>query len=653
MIRCILLTCILVLTNSLVAFASKQDTLLTRIEKIKDPKEKTKLLNNASEKCWQTGSYSKGILYANAGLKIAREHHLRKMEAHLLNNLGIIYDYEGHYPEALESYFDALKIQEKIKDKQGEAYTLSNIGLIYSNQNNNDEALIFHQRSLAIRKKINYRPGIAASYNNIGICYLNDKDFSKALFYFTRSRDMDTEMNDSIGLMDDLNNIGICYMKTDRVDQALKTFDECLKLRIHFNDQFGVSKAYNNIGTCYTILEKYDKAEEAFLKGLEIGQRIGGKESIWYAYENLSEIYEARKDYQKAFKYMQLAIKEKEEWNSASSIRKETETKLNYQFEKKSERERLKRVKKDVEDQERRKQSQILLWSMFSIIFLIVIFLLILFRRWKIATEQKRIIEHQRHEVQEKNNEIMDSINYAQRIQTAILPSEETLTKEFNNYALMFQPKDIVAGDFYWIQTTDDNVFFAVADCTGHGVPGAFMSLLCHNALNRSIVEYNCKEPGKILNQTREIIVTEFAKSQLNMRDGMDISLCAWNKATGTFTWAGANNPLWLIKASDGNLTEIKGDKQPVGNHHLFNEFTTHQLSIETGTRLFLFSDGIPDQFGEESGKKFKTKRLRDLIMETRHLSVAAQKHSIQENFNRWKGSVDQIDDVCLLIVEF
>jgi len=651
---CRLLTLILCCCSiAFSAFSAEKDTLLTRIEKIKDPKEQTKLLNNACEKSWQTGAYSKGILYANAGLKIAREHHLKKMEALLLNNIGIIHDYEGHYPEALKNYFDALKIQEKIKDKQGEAYTLSNIGLIYSIQNNNDEALIFHQRSLSIRKQINYQPGIAASYNNIGICYLNDKDFSKALFYFSRSRDMDTEMNDSIGLMDDLNNIALCYMKTGRIDEALETFDKCLKLRIHFNDQFGVSKAYNNIGTCYSILKEYDKAEEAFIKGLQIGQRIGGKESIWYAYENLSEIYEAKKDYKKAFAYMQLALKEKEEWNSASSIRKETETKLNYQFEKKNEQERLRQIKKDIEDQERRKQSFMMLCGLGIILLIVGIFSLFLYRRWKEASEQRRIIDLQRNVVQEKNNEILDSINYAQRIQTAILPSEETLAKELRNYALMFQPKDIVAGDFYWVQAKGDTVFFAVADCTGHGVPGAFMSLLCHNALNRSIVEYNCKDPGKILNQTRDIIVTEFAKSQMNLHDGMDISLCVWDKTNGSVSWAGANNPLWLIQANDSNLIELKGDKQPVGNHHLFREFTTHQIKVESGTRLFLFSDGIPDQFGEESGKKFKTRRLRELILETRHMTVEAQKHAIQENFNQWKGNVDQIDDVCLLIVEF
>ncbi len=649
------LTCLFIFLtcSALTSYAQKQDTLLVRITKIKDPKEQTKLLNSASEKCWQTGHYSKGILYAKTGLKIAREHHLKKMEALLLNNIGIIHDYEGHYPEALKSYFDALKIQEKIKDKQGEAYTLSNIGLIYSNQNNNDEALIFHQRSLAIRKKINYQPGVAASYNNIGICYLNDKDYSKALYYFSRSRDMDTEMNDSIGLMDDLNNIALCYMKTNRVDQALKTFNQCLELRIHFNDQFGVSKAYNNIGTCYSMLNEFGKAEEAFLKGLEIGQRIGGKESIWYAYENLSEIYEKKGDYEKAFSYMQLALKEKEEWNSASSIRKETETKLNYQFEKKNEKERIRRAKEDTKNQERRKQSIMMLWGLGVILVIVGIFSLFLYLRWKEASEQRRIIDLQRSEVQEKNNEILDSINYAQRIQTAILPSEETLAKEFRNYALMFQPKDIVAGDFYWVQVTDDSVFFAVADCTGHGVPGAFMSLLCHNALNRSVVEYNCKEPGKILNQAREIIVTEFAKSQMNLRDGMDISLCAWNKTDGSFTWAGANNPLWLMNATDSGLVEIKGDKQPVGNHHHFNEFTTHQIVVEPGTRLFLFSDGIPDQFGEESGKKFKTKRLRELILETRHQSVSVQKLIIEEQFNNWKGNADQIDDVCMLIVEF
>lgn len=645
------LLCLLLWVNT--AHGAKKDALLDRIEHLKTPLEQVKALNKEAELCWQTGDYKKGMLYAQKGLAIARKHKLKKYEGRLLNNIGIIYDCQGDYPKSLKHYFEALRIQEKIHDLDGQAYSMSNIGLIYTNQGNNDEALYYHNKSLAIRKRIKSKSGIAASYNNIGMCYLNTKEYVKGLYYFKLSEKMDLETKDSVGYMDDLNNIGICYMKTNRIERALDMFNTCLELRRRFNDKFGESKALSNIGTCYSILKQYDEAEAAFMESLEIGKKIGGKENIWYCYENLSEICYDKKDYKRAYDYMKRALRVKEEWNSASSIRDEAETELSYQFEKKSEIEKVRQMKKDIENQERRKQSVMLIWFMVAIVLTVGSSAFILFRRWKVATEQKRIIEEQRAVVEEKNNEIVDSINYAQRIQSAILPSAPALKNTFKSYALFYQAKDIVAGDFYWMHQVEDTVYFAVADCTGHGVPGAFMSLLCNNALNRAILEGGAVKPGEILTQARNFIVTEFAKSHTNLNDGMDISFCAWNPKQNTLTWSGANNPLWIIHPNSTELVEIKGDKQPVGNHHLNSDFTTRNVTVSQGSRIYLFTDGIADQFGGAAGKKFKSKQLKELLLETRTLEIDRQVQTVGERVNRWKGNLEQIDDICLLAVEF
>lgn len=644
----ILFTLSFVTTN----YAAEKDTLILRISRMKSPKEQAKAFDKACENSWKTGSFSKGITYGKKGLKIAQEHHLNKIEASLLNNIGITYDYLGNYPLSLNNYFEALKIQERIKDSTGIAYTLSNIGLIYSNQGDNDIALKYHYRSLFIRKSIHYKPGEAASLNNIGICHLNKKNYTKAEYYFNRSKAMDVELNDSMGLMDDLNNLAICYMKTGQTDIALKTFTQCAELRAHFNDQFGLSKAYSNIGTCYSLEHKWKEAEKYFFMALKISKEINGTENIWYSYANLSDVYAGKKDYPRAYKYAKLAEKVKEKLSSESSVREETETEMKYLYDKRNEQIRIQQVKKDVINHERGVQFQVIIWSMIAIVIVIGIFSIFLYRRWKLANDQRRIIELQRAEVQTKNTEIVDSINYAQRIQSAILPSGESLKEIFERHALVYQPKDIVAGDFYWIHNIDDTTYFAVADCTGHGVPGAFMSLLCNNALNRAILEYDAREPGDILTKTRSIIVTEFAKSHLNLRDGMDISLFAWNRKTNACTWAGANNPLWVLYPDQEEMLEIKGDKQPVGNHHNFTDFTTHQVELKPGARLYLFTDGIADQFGEITGKKFKSKRLKEMLISSRHQDIDEQARLVKDSINDWKGKLEQIDDICLMIIQ-
>lgn len=261
---------------------------------------------------------------------------------------------------------------------------------------------------------------------------------------------------------------------------------------------------------------------------------------------------------------------------------------------------------------------------------------------------QKTIVE-QKKLVQEKQKEIIDSITYAKRIQEAILPSGHLWHKYLPDSFIFYRPKDIVAGDFYWLETSDNGilVYFAVADCTGHGVPGAMVSVICNNALNRSLHEFNLKTPGALLDKTRELVVETFGKSGNGVKDGMDISLCCYNTLTGELKWAGANNPLWHLR--NNTVQEIKPDKQPVGNYSEQKQFQTHSLLLEKGDLLYIFSDGYADQFGGPKGKKFKYRQLEELLLSQSTAPMQTQKLALEEHFERWKGQLEQIDDVCVI----
>jgi serine phosphatase RsbU (regulator of sigma subunit) len=317
-----------------------------------------------------------------------------------------------------------------------------------------------------------------------------------------------------------------------------------------------------------------------------------------------------------------------------------------------------------------KENKKIILYSFGIGSFGLIIFLFIIYKRFKKSQRQKEIIENQKIEVEQQKNEIVDSIVYAKRIQKAILPPASKIDKYLPNSFVLYKPKDIVAGDFYWLQNSQEGVIVAAADCTGHGVPGAMVSVVCNNGLNRATREFKLTDPGEILDKTREIVTAEFAKSEEDVKDGMDIALI---KIKGTqVQFAGALNPLWIVKNGSHDLDEIKsqfsesalinvekianstfievkGDKQPIGVYHQQKPFISHTIELDRGDRIYIFSDGFADQFGGEKGKKFKAKNFKKLLISIQEKPIDEQGVLLEESFEGWKGNLEQLDDVCVI----
>jgi ligand-binding sensor domain-containing protein/serine phosphatase RsbU (regulator of sigma subunit) len=293
------------------------------------------------------------------------------------------------------------------------------------------------------------------------------------------------------------------------------------------------------------------------------------------------------------------------------------------------------------------------------------------------VVKEKKAVEDQKSLVEEKNKEILDSIAYAKRLQEAILPSEDFVRKNLPDSFILYKPKDIVAGDFYWMETVGDTILFAVADCTGHGVPGALVSVVCSNALNQAVREFGITEPAEILNKVRDLVIQTFEKSKSEVKDGMDISLFSLTLRSAsdgglsrpTLHWAGANNGLWIIRknladdalfsetaisSKDGlfKLKEIKADKQPIGKYHNPKPFTNHSITLEKGDKIYLFSDGFQDQFGGSKSKKFKASRLKELLLELQEKKMNEQCLVLENAFENWRGELEQLDDVCIAGVQ-
>lgn len=265
----------------------------------------------------------------------------------------------------------------------------------------------------------------------------------------------------------------------------------------------------------------------------------------------------------------------------------------------------------------------------------------------KVYDELEHRVKDRTAQLHERNQEITDSIAYAQRIQNAVLPPFSLVKEHFEDSFILYKPRDIVSGDFYWFEKKGDVLLIAAADCTGHGVPGAMLSVVCSNALYRSVNEFGLTVPGSILDKARELVLESLAKSGEGINDGMDISLCAVNTVSGKVTWSGANNNLWYLR--NNALCEVKAHKQAIGLTNAPSPFPTHEIPIGKGDIFYLVTDGFADQFGGDKGKKFKRRQLEALLHATGSMPLATQQRTLEHVFTNWKGDLEQVDDVTIV----
>jgi serine phosphatase RsbU (regulator of sigma subunit) len=265
------------------------------------------------------------------------------------------------------------------------------------------------------------------------------------------------------------------------------------------------------------------------------------------------------------------------------------------------------------------------------------------------VTERTIQLKQEKEKVEYQKQEILDSIEYAKRIQTAILPPPR-IVKEFLKHSfVLYLPKDIVAGDFYWMESMDDKIYFAACDCTGHGVPGAMVSVVCNNALNRALNEFGERDPAKLFDKTRELVLENFAKSDEEVQDGMDASLAVLNVETKKMLWSGANNPLWIYRTKSNFIEEIKADKQPIGKGYENKPFTTHKVDLNEGDIIYLFTDGYSDQFGGDKGRKLTKSKFKDLLLNIANLPMEKQREELLSFHDKYRGIEEQVDDICVI----
>lgn len=627
---------------SISSFGSSIDTCLTRIEKIADHKKRIREYDAACVRAWLDGRYKDALKISDEGIAFSKKYGTAESTGSLYNNRGIAYDYLGKYSESLEAYFEALRLIRDNKESDLRSRVLSNIGLIYANQDQFEKALSYYYRALAIDRKSGSEEAVCAVLNNIAIIYVEQNKFDEAIKNYEECIRIDKKIESDYGLGDDYNNIAVCYLNMDEFDKAMEYLNQALEIRKSMNNKLGVCETYTNIATVHLKLNELEKAKKYFLLSLPVSEEMESRESLKYAYENLANIEEELGNDKEAFYYYKEFVSVRDSLQNLDQVRRQTELELNYEHEKEKELNKLKQARKE-------DRARAILYAVIAVASILLIFFVLLYQRWKTTKKQQVIIEEKTELVQQKNQEILDSIAYAKRIQTAILPADEVMNSILSNSFIFYKPKDIVAGDFYWLEEKSGKVYLAVADCTGHGVPGALMSVVCHNALNRALREFNLESPSAILTKTREIVIHDLAKDSSKVNDGMDVSLCCIDRKDKTFTWSGANHNLWIYRSANQEIEIIKGDKQPIGLHHEMKDFNEHAIVLNSADRIYMFTDGIADQFGGEKGKKLMSAKFKSWILDTASQQIQDQGKEIESRFNLWKGNYEQIDDVCAI----
>jgi serine phosphatase RsbU (regulator of sigma subunit) len=592
------------------------------------------------------------------------------------NNLGYIYDNQGNIPLALKYYLKSLKIKEQIKDSSGIAISYLNIGFNYDKLEDYKQALIFLKKSLEIQKKLGDNYGIANSYNHIAATYqkysqkLNDESLLNYSFdLYQKALKIHLKLENKSGIAESYNNIGSFYHLQNKLNEALTYYRKSYALQKEIADNKGFALSAVNIGAIYYLKKELNEAEKFGLEALKIAIKLGFPSELNDASKLLYDVNKKKNNIANALKYYELHIKMRDSLSNIENTRKNIQLNMQYSYDKQKNADSIKNIEakklnelKIIAQNSEIKHKKTQNFALFGGLIVVFVFLVIIFNRFKasqtqnkIIQEQKKLVVHQKMIVEEQHKEITDSIKYAERIQGAILPPEQKWQQILPNSFVLNKPKDILSGDFYWIVETESYVFIAAADCTGHGVPGALISIVNFNLLNKAVLERGLILPSDILDAVNTWLTESLNQTveESSIKDGMDIALISINRTNGEVLFSGANNPLYLF--SNNELIEYKADKHPVGAFidENIQHFTTKEIPTKFGDTIYLFSDGYADQFGGTNGKKYKYKQLKEQLFMAKDLPIFKQKEYLNNEFKIWKGMFEQTDDVLIIGINF
>lgn len=612
------------------------------------------------------------MVYARVGLNLARKLHAQSYTGKFYSFIANYHTGSGEYEKALEMNLAAVRQFDSIGDSSNVARCIMNSGNVLYHQKKITEAAIYHADALAIYDKLDHQKGMADCYMNLSNDYweLGNKDTSIA--FLELSLTLRRELNDQRGIAQSLHNLASSYSEMGEYDKAEKYFREALTIKQNLRDTFSMSFTYVGLGNLAFKQHRFQEAITLSTEAIKLSHFSGNRRVRKEAYRVMASSYAGLGEYKKAFEYQEKYSFLNDSLYTAESDKNISEMKTKYDTDKKEKENQLLQKQNEIALLEsRNKDSEIarrdiMVWTAVGGLVIAIVLGLIILKAYRdkrnaniIISAQKGEVELQKSLVEDKQKDILDSINYAKRIQKSFLPSRTDFKKSFRDYFVFNRPRDVVSGDFYTLDnvtTSADKgavnlIVVTAADCTGHGVPGALMSIVGNTLLNQTIKDPDVNTPADALNFLNRELPKNLMKHEKDdiVRDGMDIVMCAFDLANLKMHSAGAMNSVYVVRGDE--LIEIKGDRQPISgfNDDSRKQFTNVTTSLQQNDCVYLLTDGYADQFGGPNGKKFKYKQLKDLLVALNPLPMEEQKARLKEEFLKWKGKMEQVDDVLII----
>lgn len=630
-------------------------TLYHLAEKITTREDKISFYHQIARGFYSADNYESARFYYSKALELAKLTGNKRLLAGEFSALGNIYRLQDKNTIALSLLFQATALYRDLNQSKDVAHNLSLIGDINRCIDQPRDALKYLNEALAISIQNNYLKEEAFCYSSIGAVYQGLKKYDRGLTNYEQGLKIAQSLKDTSRIVDFLYSMGDLRVEQNNLKEALGYFNRAMEIDKLSKEQYNLALCYSGLAEVALKQKEYKKSVEYGLKSYELGKALTAPGICSDAAEVTYKAYFEAKDYKNAFLFLKLQKELHDSTTNLSQLKQQTQLEFNFVNAYKEKQDSIIRAEKqrqrDLVQAAKSRQQEALVVAGIIAVMTAVLIIIVIFRSYRKERNSRQIINQQKTIVEEKNKEILDSINYAKKIQEAIIPSSMEMNNVFPRHFVLLLPRDIVSGDFYWIGAKFNYVFVAVADCTGHGVPGGFMSMLGTALLNEIINEKEIYEPADILDLLKFKIIMALRQSENvnEAKDGMDIALCRIDKTTNELTFAGANNSMHLLRS--GKLIELKGDKQPIGISH-FNttqQFIQQTLTLQKNDLIYLFTDGYPDQFGGELGKKFKYKKLEELLLSIHLKDMNEQLRLLEKAHKDWKGHLDQVDDICIL----
>lgn len=585
------------------------------------------------------------VFYANQAYLLAKESNSTYLLCKANLVLGMVLQNTAEYKKAASYYVQGTALAEKLGDNQLLSRAYNGFGNLFSMQKQFESAASYYHKALELSKKNGDNRKVSVILMNLAnIEYSKSfysNDYTKCNEAYAEAYKWALLANDTNQIITCLGNWGMSYGDEGKFDLSIEKLQAAIALANKTHSTADLISLKYYLGRTYASMKDNTRARSEHEASLKLAHKLKDLDFVAENYYSLSNVFYALEDYKLAYDYFE-KYKNIEDTIANAEIATELNTiKTKYETEKKQKQIELLQVNAN--------KDKVVKVSLLVGAVMLLVLAFLMFNRYRLKSKTNKLLEHQNTIISEKNKDISDSINYAKKIQEAILPSALEIEKVFPDNFILSLPKDVVSGDFYWFTQHDHLKLFVVADCTGHGVPGAFMSMIGNTLLNHIVIERKIVRPDLILNELRKEIIKSLKQGeQSQSKDGMDLSLVCLNTQTNELEMACANNPIWILK-KDNTFVEIKPDKQPIGYVSGGGaQFNLKKYQAETGDIIFQFTDGFADQFGGPKGKKFKYNPLKEMLISLHNKSLPDQAEHLKNSFYDWKGTLEQIDDVLI-----